>query len=383
MKFDKNKNNNIRLIKSEIGVSMYNVLKKFFVLIFVLAITANAQTTVNGQFVVTNHNSSIYTINVQINTNSGTNGLGTSTIIFNFDSTALSFPSTPVNGTDYTFLNFSGGNYSSATVTRPIANQIWLNIELLNTNNGTLVTKNPGWIDVATITFNITNHSGSSNLTWQNANNNWAIFDANNSTLWTNGTFTNLNTSPLPVELTTFAANINNNNVELNWQTATEVNNYGFEIQRAKKSDNLIWEKIGFVEGNGTSNSPKSYRFVDNNPMQSMLVYRLKQLDVNGDYKYSKELEVNFVPKDYALFQNYPNPFNPSTTIKFSLPNKSFVNIKVYDITGREVAILLDGEKEAGTYSINFNASNISSGTYFYRISAGNFVQVKKMLLLK
>ncbi|MCL5030774.1 MAG: T9SS type A sorting domain-containing protein [Bacteroidetes bacterium] len=362
---------------------MYNVLKKFFVLIFVLAITGNAQTIVNGQFVVTNHNSSIYTINVQINTNSGTNGLGTSTIIFNFDSTALTFPSTPVNGTDYTFLNFSGGNYSPATITRPTANQIWLNIELLNTNNGTLVTKSPGWIDVATITFNIINHSGSSNLTWQNTNSNWAIFDANNSTIWTNGTFTNLNTSPLPVELTSFAANINNNKVELNWQTATEVNNYGFEIQRAKKSDNLMWEKIGFVEGNGTSNSPKSYRFDDNNPLQSNLVYRLKQLDINGDYKYSKEIEINLTPKDYVLFQNYPNPFNPSTTIKFSLPNRSFVNIKVYDITGREVAILFDGAKEAGTYSIDFNASNLSSGTYFYRISAGNFVQVRKMLLLK
>lgn len=362
---------------------MYNVLKKFFVLIFILVINVKAQTTVNGQFVVTNHSGSIYSITVQLNTNTGTSGLGTSTIIFNFDSTALSFPSSPVSGTDYAFSNFSGGNYSPATVTRPAANQIWLNIELLNTNNGTIVTQNPGWTDVATITFTIINHSGSSNLTWQNSNSNWAIFDGNNSSLWTNGTFTNLNTSPLPVELSTFTANTNNNKVELNWQTATEVNNYGFEIQRSKQSNNLAWEKIGFVEGNGNSNSPKSYRFTDDNPIQGNLVYRLKQLDINGDYKYSKEIEVNLIPKNFILFQNYPNPFNPSTTIKFSLPKMSFVTIKIFDITGREVATLLNGFKDPGTYSINFNAGSLSSGTYFYKITSENFVQIRKMLLLK
>ncbi|MHB8338741.1 MAG: T9SS type A sorting domain-containing protein [Ignavibacteriaceae bacterium] len=362
---------------------MKNVLKIFFFLILVFYISSNAQTVVNGQFVVINQSGSTYTIKIQINTNTGTNGLGTSTIIFNYDTTALSFPTRPVSGTDYTFLNFSGGNYSPGTITRPVANEIWLNIELLNSNNGTLVTKNPGWMDVATITFNTINHLGSSNLAWQTANSNWAIFDANNSTIWTKGTFTNLNTSPLPVELTTFTADIDNNHVELNWQTATEINNYGFEIQRAKKSDSLIWENIGFVAGSGTSNSQKSYSFEDNNPLQNNFIYRLKQIDINGDYKYSKEIEINLTPKDYVLFQNYPNPFNPSTTIKFSVPNKSFVNIKVYDITGREVARLFDGEKEAGTYLITFNASKLSSGIYFYKISSKSFVQIRKMLLLK
>ena len=274
---------------------MKNLLKIFFFVILVLVVSVNAQTVVNGQFVVTNQSGSTYTIKIQINTNTGTNGLGTSTIIFNYDTTALSFPTTPVSGTDYTFLNFSGGNYSPGTVTRPAANEIWLNIELLNSNNGTLVTKNPGWIDVATITFHTINHPDSSNLAWQTANSNWAIFDANNSTIWTNATFTNLTAPSLTLE---------------------------------------------------TSSTPT-------------------------------------IPKDYELFQNYPNPFNPSTTIKFAIPKRSLVNIKVYDITGKEIATLLNDNKEAGTYSINFNASKLSSGVYFYKITSESFVQIRKMLLLK
>ena len=362
---------------------MYNVLKIILVILIITVVNLTAQTTVNGQFVVTTHTSTTYSITVQLNTNTGTNGLGTSTIIINFDSTALSFPSAPVSGTDYTFANFSGGNYSPATLTRPAANQIWLNIELLNSNSGIVVTQAPGWTDVATISFSIINHSGSSNLTWQTSNSNWAIFDGNNSTLWTNGTFTNLNTSPLPVELTTFTASQSVNKVELNWQTATETNNYGFEIQRAKQSNNLNWEKIGFVEGSRNSNSPKSYQYTDSNPQSGKILYRLKQIDINGDYKYSKEIEVNLAPTEFALFQNYPNPFNPTTKIKYSLPIKSLVNIKVYDITGREVAKLVDGFQEPGTYSIDFNASKLSSGTYFYKIISDKFVQVRKMLLLK
>ncbi len=382
-KYHSNHMNKINNRIIEFGVIMNNILKIFLTAFVILALNLQAQTIVNGQFVVTNHSDSIYAITVQLNTNTGTNGLGTSTIIFNFDSTSLSFPSTPVSGTDYTFTNFSGGNYSPATVTHPVANQIWINIELLNTNSGTLVTQTPGWIDVATITFSIINHSGSSNLNWQTSNNNWAIFDGNNSTLWTNGTFTNLNTSPLPVELTSFTENTVENKVELNWQTATEINNYGFEIQRAIQSDNLKWEKIGFVEGRGNSNSPKTYQFIDSNPLSGKLVYRLKQIDNNGNYKFSKEIEVNLAPTEYVLYQNYPNPFNPSTKIKYSLPVRSLVNIKVYDITGREVAKLVDEMQEQGNYTINFDASKLSSGTYFYKIISNKFVQVKKMLLLK
>ncbi len=212
--------------------------KSLKILIFLLTIIpfSLVAQTINGRFIVLNHDTSNYTIKVQINGNSSSQFLGTSTIIFNFDSSAISFPTNPLEGKDYHFINFSGGNYSQATLTRPKANEIWFNIELANTNNGELISLAPQWMDVATLTFSVLRKSGSSNLIWQTANNNWGIYDANNSTMWNIGDWLNENTSPLPVELTKFNAVNSGNTVELKWQTATELNNYGFEVQRASTS---------------------------------------------------------------------------------------------------------------------------------------------------
>ncbi len=194
---------------------------------------------------------------------------------------------------------------------------------------------------------------------------------------------------PTPVELTSFTANINENTVELNWSTATEVNNYGFEVQRLqddKISKLQDWETIGFVEGHGNSNSPKDYSFTDNLnlDLNLNLKYRLKQIDIDGQFEYSDIVEVKVeLPTNYKLSQNYPNPFNPSTTISFAIPNQANVKLVVYNSLGEEVAELLNKEIDAGFQNINFDATNLSSGLYFYRITAGNFVAVKKMLLLK
>jgi photosystem II stability/assembly factor-like uncharacterized protein len=191
----------------------------------------------------------------------------------------------------------------------------------------------------------------------------------------------------LPVELTGFNVISRGNNVELNWLTATEVNNKGFEIER--KTDNL-WRTIGFVSGNGTTTNKSKYYFIDdlkNVSYNGSIAYRLKQVDYDGTYKYSNEvaLHVNSNPVEYSLMQNYPNPFNPSTVIKYSVKENTHVILKIFDMLGREVSTLLDEEKPAGTYTINFDAAKagLSSGTYFYTIKAGNFVQTKKMLLLK
>lgn len=194
----------------------------------------------------------------------------------------------------------------------------------------------------------------------------------------------------IPVELVSFNAGVSNNNVILNWSTASETNNMGFEIQRS--TDNTDFFTIGFVNGNGTTTEPKEYSYTDNNITPGKLFYRLKQVDFDGTFEYSNVVEVEYVgPTEYALNQNYPNPFNPSTIISYSIPGSEFVTIKIYDMLGNEVAVLVNEERPAGTHKIEFNSTALSSGTYFYRIQAGDpstgsgrsFVETRKMILLK
>ncbi|GBD89238.1 hypothetical protein BMS3Abin03_03188 [bacterium BMS3Abin03] len=211
---------------------------------------------------------------------------------------------------------------------------------------------------------------------------NWSYFSAN-STGSGQTPFSGEDT-PLPVELTSFTASTQGSTVTLNWKTATEVNNYGFEILRSTKSDN--WTKIGFVEGNGNSNSPKSYSFTDENlARSSKFYYRLKQIDNDGQFEYSNTIEVDLnIPEKFVLEQNYPNPFNPSTTIRFAFEENTFATLKIYNAIGEEVAELFNGTAEAGrVYSLNFDASKIPSGIYLYKLNSGKNVAVKKMILLK
>ena len=197
----------------------------------------------------------------------------------------------------------------------------------------------------------------------------------------------------LPVELTSFTAEVNGMAVVLKWNTETEVDNYGFEIHRKVypaegRTRNDNWGKISFVEGNGNSNSPKSYSFTDKKPMGgSQFKYRLKQIDTDGKYEYSKVIEVEIIPNEFTLYQNYPNPFNPNTKIRYQLPQESKVIIKLYDILGAEVITLLNEEKEPGVYEVDFTTQSatggLPSGTYIYRMAADNFIQTKKMVLMK
>ncbi|MEJ2194912.1 MAG: T9SS type A sorting domain-containing protein, partial [Ignavibacteriaceae bacterium] len=153
-----------------------------------------------------------------------------------------------------------------------------------------------------------------------------------------------------------------------------------------RSADNAEWNKIGFVDGNGTTTELRSYSFSDDiSSIEAIsLSYRIKQIDFNGEYEYSDVVQVdNLAPSEYVLEQNYPNPFNPSTTIKFGLPEKSDVVITVYNSLGAEVATLVNEIREAGNYEIKFNADNFSSGIYYYKIASGSFVETKKMILLK
>jgi hypothetical protein len=190
---------------------------------------------------------------------------------------------------------------------------------------------------------------------------------------------------PLPVELTSFSASIKNKAVNLAWQTATEVNNYGFEIERSVISGQLSeWEKIGFVEGNGNSNSPKYYNFTDNTATPGKYAYRLKQIDSDGSYEYSNEIKVDLgIPAEFLLQQNYPNPFNPATIISYQIPVSGKVSLRVFDMLGREVATLVNEVQEAGMYDVSFDGKSFASGAYFYRFQSGDFVKINKMILMK
>ena len=193
----------------------------------------------------------------------------------------------------------------------------------------------------------------------------------------------NLEDEPVPVELTSFSAQtIKGSKVKLNWQTATEVNNYGFDVER--KNNGNDWEKLDFIEGHGNSNSPKHYSFEDHNIVGgSDFTYRLKQIDFNGAYEYSDEIELEIIPLQNKLFQNYPNPFNPTTRIKFSLTETQNVEIKIYNTLGEVVNLVASKKFEAGFHEVEFNAKNYSSGVYIYSIETEKFNQVKKFLLLK
>lgn len=187
---------------------------------------------------------------------------------------------------------------------------------------------------------------------------------------------------PVPVELTSFEASVSGNNVLLQWTTATELNNYGFEVER-KVSDSE-YEAIGFVAGSGTTTEQRSYIFTDVKVPDGEYLYRLKQMDYDGmfSFSYDVEVEVNS-PAFYALEQNYPNPFNPSTTINYSIAGAGIVKIAVYNLLGQEVALIVNEFKEAGQHNVSFNASGLPSGAYFYTIESSQFKQTRKMLLAK
>ena len=201
----------------------------------------------------------------------------------------------------------------------------------------------------------------------------------------------------IPVELKSFNASVLENNIELSWTTASEKNNRGFEIERSK--DRISFLRIGFIEGKGTTTIPQNYTFTDKLLEVSgmKLYYRLKQIDYDGTFTYSDIAEVEIAPINFSLSQNYPNPFNPATSIQYQVSSNSHVSLKVYDVLGNEVATLVDEYKPAGSYEVEFSARGgqesgignlasgigYASGVYFYQLKAGEFVETKKMILLR
>lgn len=193
---------------------------------------------------------------------------------------------------------------------------------------------------------------------------------------------TMINSSEIPVELLSFAGSVSDGTVKLNWATATETNNFGFEVER--NNGNGIWEKAGFVKGKGTTTERNDYSFTDEGIPAGRYQYRLKQMDNDGTASFSEVVNIDLtLPDKFALDQNYPNPFNPSTIIRFSLPVSEMVSLVVYNSSGEKVETLLNKQMEAGYHSLLFDASRLSSGIYLCELRAGKFVSVNKMLFVK
>jgi hypothetical protein len=189
-------------------------------------------------------------------------------------------------------------------------------------------------------------------------------------------------TTSLPVELTSFTASVVGNGVELSWTTATETNNFGFEVQRS--TDEKSFQRLGFVAGNGTTTSPHSYRFIDRELASGAYYYRLKQIDTDGTFSLSEivRAEIN-VARDYALHQNYPNPFNPKTTITFDLKEDGLAKLRVFNMLGQQVAELVNEPLKAGPHARIFDASNLASGTYIYVLEVNGFKARRRFQLVK
>lgn len=233
---------------------------------------------------------------------------------------------------------------------------------------------------------------GGNNWMLQNSNTNNELLDIfflNNDNGWIvgeNGTILYTPNGGLPVELISFIADVTDNNVLLNWQTATETNNQGFEVQR--KSSVGDFAAIGFIEGKGTTTEQHNYSFTDKSLSEGKYSYRLKQIDFDGSFEYSKTIDVEITsPLEFSLSQNYPNPFNPSTKISWQSPVGSWQTLKVYDMLGNLVTTLVDEYKPAGSYEVEFKSTvgshQLANGIYFYQLKADNFVETKKMILLK
>lgn len=201
--------------------------------------------------------------------------------------------------------------------------------------------------------------------------------------------------SGLPIQLTSFTASTKGPGVTLSWQTASEIDNFGFEVEKDSARDHQTFVMIpgGFVEGHGTTLVPQTYAFVDGNATPGKWAYRLKQIDLDGTVHVFDPLLVDLmttavgsdtqVPTELELLQNYPNPFNPATTIRYGLPQKSHVTVAVFNALGQHIALLQNGELAAGYHEVKFDGGNLTSGVYFYRIQAGSTVQTRKLLLLR
>ena len=280
------------------------------------------------------------------------------------------------------------------------ANQLAINVQPPSVSTQTNFNSRVAKVDATTskhklgqfVVYTISNASGYFGLTWLTGIGGTVVTSFDPATPWNSsqatGTLEVITDTPLPVQLASFTGNVENKrDVKLAWRTEFESNNTGFEVER--KSGDGTWLKVGFISGHGTTNTPADYRYEDKKLNSGKYNYRLRQIDNNGNYEYynlENAVEVG-IPTKFDMSQNYPNPFNPTTKIDFDLPLDSRISIILYDISGREIKTLVNDQRTAGYYTVQFNSSGLASGTYFYRImtksSGADFIMTKKMMLIK
>ncbi|MGE5315235.1 MAG: T9SS type A sorting domain-containing protein [Acidobacteriota bacterium] len=368
-------------------------------LALLFASTVDAQTTLQQRLVVTQNAKTVggaFSVGVYV---SGTNlpaanTLGSMTIDIAYNDAVLTF----TGATQWGFGSTDG--YSRFANGAALQNIIRIGVTSMGVNgdgNGT-----PAGFDITAaerlivqLNFTIKNTMGNANLSIQSGTNQIGLF-ANHANQPNTGQITNqplaapvvVSDEPLPVELASFNAETTRGAVCLSWKTATELSNLGFDIERKVSypgARDAAWSKIGFVSGAGTSNAVHEYTYTDTKPAAAGIVsYRLKQIDRDGAYTYSKEIEMKAeAPAAYALSQNYPNPFNPSTTIYFETPKEGMVTISVFNVLGEKIADAVHAFYQAGRHAVTFRADAMSSGIYFYRLSVNGMAMTKTMHLLK
>lgn len=359
------------------------------VLILVSTISASE---INGRFIVTNNDSSKLAVLLQINSNTANEAIGGATIVLGFDTSSINLTSNPIKNTDYVFHNFCGNNYSPATITRPMKGRIWVNIDLPfnQSNNGTVISDTSGWTDVVTIYFDITDINGIAELYWIYGSPFWGIYKDDNLTLMDPNQFQDINyhydiTAPELVS----ASLLDSENLELEFSeqldstSALNISNYTINnginiigISRSTNQNRIILNTTPHTVGD-------QYTIAVNN------VLDLSGNLISGNHNTAEytgqpnSIENEQMPTEFLLSQNYPNPFNPSTKISWQSPIGSHQTLKVYDVLGNEVAVLVDEFKPAGSYEIEFNSDNLASGVYIYRLQTAEFTETKKMVLLR
>ena len=321
---------------------------------------------------------------IQIRSAGGTFGMGTSNLVFTYNSSGLSSP------TLLAAHNFSGGNYQAITVTEPVTGRVSANIVLNAANNGTTISST--FMDVVTIRFSITDPATSSGMIWRTSSPNATIvFVDDEATLAATNELIGLDIA-LPVELSQFTAHAANGSIELQWRTDTETNNFGFNIYRSlQEKDDYAQINSEIIRGAGTSTQARNYHYEDTEVQPGRkYYYKLADVEIDGTIHFHDPISVtsDAFPTEYQLAQNYPNPFNPETTIGFSLKESGRVTLGIFNLQGQLVRLLVDQEKPAGFFSVNWNGrdesgAGVSSGVYCYVLKVNDYAQVKKLIFMK
>jgi hypothetical protein len=333
-----------------------------------------------------------FTIDVYVLKTGTTNfRVGNANFWFTYNSSGLSTPTIKTHGA---YNVASDDDYLTATITSGSFSGLqYVSYNTFFNTDGVTGADQAGTVPLATgngtfactIDFVITNAALTSTLAFQPSG--YALTTDVGGDVTGSGTWTNTSSTVLPVEISAFTASSSRLNAELKWSTATEVNNFGFDIERRSVDiANSSWAKVGFVAGAGTSNTQHDYSYSEAGISAGRYAYRLKQVDNDGSFKYSQsmEVEIGLATKELTLCDNYPNPFNPTTSIEFTVAQDGKASLKVYNAIGQEVANLYNGDAKAGRIiQTRFDATRLASGIYYSRLQVDGKSLVKRMMFVK